>query len=160
ITYGLLNLQHRNGYSRAEALEPGRRYRVAVPLKDVGYELPAGHRLRIAISTAYWPLAMPGPDAAVLTVHSGELRLPLGRGEGPGRPAGGGAGGPPPLEAEVLVPPGRGRIRIERRVEDGHTTVEVVRNLGALRIADVDLELGATGSERYAILPDDPGAAR
>jgi uncharacterized protein len=160
ITYGLLNLQHHAGHGRAMALAPGRRYRMQVALKDVGYELPAGHRLRLALSTAYWPLAMPGPKAASLTVFAGELRLPLRGAAGPSPAALGEAWSPPPLEAEVLVPPGRGRIRIERRVEDGHTAVEVVRNLGALRIADVDLELRATGSERYEILSDDPAGAR
>jgi uncharacterized protein len=160
ITYGLLNLQHRDGHDRAIALAPGKRYRVTLRLKDVGYELPAGHRLRIALSTAYWPLAMPGPEAATLTLHAGELRLPLRSAPGPAPAVLGQAWSPPPLDAQVLVPPGRGRIRIERQVEDGRTSVEVVRNLGALRIADVDLELGATGSERYTILPDDPAAAR
>lgn len=160
ITYGLLNLQHREGHDHALALEPGRRYRVTVALKDVGYALPAGHRLRMALSTAYWPLAMPGPEAATLTIHSGALRLPLRQAPGPQPAAVGEPWSPPPLAAEVLVPPGRGRIRIERRVEDGHTAVDVVRNLGALRIADTALELGATGSERYEILCDDPGRAR
>jgi putative CocE/NonD family hydrolase len=160
ITYGLINLQHRAGHARAVALRPGERYRIVVRLKATGYELPSGHRLRVALSTAYWPLAMPGPDGATLTIHGGELSLPLREGEGPRPPDLGLAWSPPPLEAVVLVPPERGRVRIERAGEDGRTTVHVVRNLGAIRIAEVDLELHALGSERYSILPDDPSAAR
>ncbi|MEX1109804.1 MAG: CocE/NonD family hydrolase [Dongiaceae bacterium] len=162
ITYGLLNLQHCAGHERAERVVPGRRYRADIRLKDVAYELPVGHRLRVAVSTAYWPLAMPAPDAATVTLYGGELQLPLRRPQvGEARPpALGSAWSPPPLEAELLVPPERGRIRIERSVEDGRTTVEVVRNLGALHIADVDLELRAVGSESYSIAGDDPSLAR
>jgi hypothetical protein len=36
----------------------------------------------------------------------------------------------------------------------------VVRNLGALRIHDVDLELTALGTETYVVHPDDPTSAR
>lgn len=162
ITYGLLNLQHHAGHARALALEPGRRYRAEIRLKGVAYELPAGHRLRVAVSTAYWPLAMPAPQAATVTLHNGELLLPVRqpRGNEALPPALGAAWSPPPLEAEVLVAPERGRIRIERNLVDGLTTVEVVRNLGALHIADVDLELQALGSERYSIAADDPARAR
>jgi putative CocE/NonD family hydrolase len=162
ITYGLLNLQHRSGHGRAEALTPGRRYRAEIRLKDVAYELPAGHQLRIALSNAYWPVAMPSPRAASLTLYAGQVLLPLRR---PRRrevpPAAlGSAWAPPPLEAKVLAAPERGRIRIERNLQDGRTTLEVVRNLGALHIADVDLELQALGSESYSIIEGDPSSAR
>ena len=160
ITYGLLNLQHRQGHARALPLAPGERCRATVRLKAVGYELPAGHRLRVALSTAYWPLAMTGPQAATLNIQGGELRLPLRQAEGPSPPALGEAWSPPPLEAEVLTPPARGRLLFERAGEDGRVSVHVVRNLGALRIPEVDLELQALGSERYSVLPADPASAR
>jgi hypothetical protein len=162
ITYGLLNLQHRDGNAQAETLVPGRRTHAEIRLKDVAYELPAGHRLRVALSTAYWPLAMPAPRAATVTLHGGRLTLPVRarRDSEAAAPALGSAWSPPPLEATVLVPPERGRTRIERDLRDGVTTVEVVRNLGALHIADVDLELHAVGSERYSIAADDPSQAR
>jgi hypothetical protein len=162
ITYGLLNLQHRDGHGLAVALVPGRRYSTEIRLKDVAYELPAGHRLRVAISTAYWPLAMPGPRAATVTLYAGRLTLPVRerRETEAAVPALGTAWSPPPLDATVLVPPERGRTRIERDLRDGLTTVEVVRNLGALHLADVDLELHAVGSERYGIAVDDPSRAR
>jgi hypothetical protein len=162
ITYGLLNLQHHGGHERAQALIPGQRYRLEIKLKDVAYELPKGHRLRVALSTSYWPLAMPAPRPATVTVHGGSLSLPRRKaGDGSAQPPDlGQAWTPPPLEARVLVAPERGRIRIERDAENGSATVDVVRNLGALHIADVDLDLTAVGSERYSMPAGDPAQAR
>jgi putative CocE/NonD family hydrolase len=162
ITYGLLNLQHHGGHERAQALIPGQRYRLEIKLKDVAYELPKGHRLRVALSTSYWPLAMPAPRPATVTVHGGSLSLPRRKaGDGSAQPLDlGQAWTPPPLEARVLVAPERGRIRIERDAENGSATVDVVRNLGALHIADVDLDLTAVGSERYSMPAGDPAQAR
>jgi predicted acyl esterase len=57
VTYGLLNLTHRDGSETPRPLEPGRRYRVLVRLNDVAQAVPAGHRLRLSLSTSYWPLA-------------------------------------------------------------------------------------------------------
>ncbi len=162
ITYGLLNLQHHAGHAIAVALQPGRSYQAEIRLKDVAYEVPAGHRLRLAISTTYWPLAMPSPQPATVTLRHGTLCLPLRQGQNDEvtPPSLGTAWSPPPLEAEVLTPPERGRIRIERNLAQERMTVDVVRNLGAVHIADVDLELQALGSEKYSIGLDDPSQAR
>ena len=160
ITYGLLNLQHRDGHAQARALTPGQRYRVDVKLKDAAYALPAGHRLRVAVSTAYWPLSVAAPVGATVTLYGGTLHLPVRGAAAAQPPALGRALSPPPLDAEVLVAPERGRIRIERHVESGRTTVEVVRNLGALHIKDVDITLQALGSERYSTLAQDPSRLR
>ena len=162
ITYGLLNLQHHAGHGRAIALQPGKTYEAEIRLKDVAYEIPAGHRLRVAVSTTYWPLAMPMPQAAAVTLQRAELKLPVRRAgkESSVPPALGEAWNPGPLEAEVLTPPERGRIRIERNLALNRMTVDVVRNLGALHISDVDLELQALGSERYGIALDDAAQAR
>src|SRR5699024_5923118 len=69
VTYGLLNLTHRNSDEEPERLEPGRRYRVSVALNGIAQAFPPGHRLRIAVSTSYWPLAWPSPERVMLSVH-------------------------------------------------------------------------------------------
>ncbi|MDX6567913.1 MAG: uncharacterized protein QOH15_491, partial [Gaiellales bacterium] len=61
-------------------LEPGRVYDVAVPLKAISYVVPAGHVLRIALSTAYWPWLWPSPELAELVIRCDEgscLELPV-----------------------------------------------------------------------------------
>jgi hypothetical protein len=160
VTYGLLNLAHRDGFDRARPLMPGERVTVAVPLKMVGFRVPAGHRLRLAMSTQYWPLAMPLPSAATVTLHGGSLSLPQRHGPDIAAPDLGVAWSPPPLPVQVLTPPMRGRIRMTHEVASGAATLEVVRNLGAINIADTGVELRALGSERYSVLRDDPATAR
>ena len=79
VTRGLLNLTHRGGHAEPRPLEPGRRELVRVDLKAIGQVVPAGHQLRVAVSTAYWPWAFPSPDPVTLTVHGGSLELPVRR---------------------------------------------------------------------------------
>ncbi|HEX7198832.1 MAG TPA: CocE/NonD family hydrolase, partial [Dongiaceae bacterium] len=74
-TYGILNLAHRESHEHPEALAPGKRYRVTVQLNDVAHAFAAGNRIRVAISTAYWPIAWPSPDPVTLTVCTGASRL-------------------------------------------------------------------------------------
>ena len=71
ITRGALNLCHRDGHDRPRALTPGEVVAATIPMKSVAYALPAGHRLRLAISTGYWPWLWPSPEAVTLTVHTG-----------------------------------------------------------------------------------------
>ena len=77
VTRGLLNLTHRNGHEQPEPLEPERRYRVRIDLDSTAYAVPAGHHLRIAVSSTYWPWAWPSPEPVVLTLHGGALELPV-----------------------------------------------------------------------------------
>ena len=57
VTYGVLNLSHRDGHAAPAPLEPGRRYAVSVQLNDIAHAFPAGHRIRIALSSTYPPAA-------------------------------------------------------------------------------------------------------
>lgn len=84
VTYGVLNLTHRDSEEKPEPLEPGRRYRVRVPLHGVAQVFPPGHRVRLSLSTSYWPLVWPAPEPVLLTVYEEGSTLTL-----PVRPAGG-----------------------------------------------------------------------
>jgi uncharacterized protein len=80
ITRGVMNLCHHAGRANPQPLEPGVPIDVSIALKNVGYAVPAGHRIRLAISTSYWPWLWPSPERVTITVHTGgasELRLPV-----------------------------------------------------------------------------------
>jgi len=76
----MLNLSHRRSHERPEALEAGRHETVEVVLDAIGYRLPPGHRLRMAVSSGYWPMMWPAPAPVCLSVHIGtatSLELPV-----------------------------------------------------------------------------------
>ena len=59
VTYGVLNLTHRKSHEFPEPMKPGRKTVVTVALNDVAYSFRKGHRMRVAISTTYWPMIWP-----------------------------------------------------------------------------------------------------
>jgi uncharacterized protein len=80
VTRGFLNLTHRQSHEYPEPLVPGERYAVDVVLNSIAYSLPAGHRLRVAVSPTYWPWIWPSPESVLLGVHVGgisSLELPV-----------------------------------------------------------------------------------
>lgn len=80
VSWGLLNLAHRNSHEFPEYMEPGTRYQVQVLLNLLGYEFALGHRLRIAMTSAYPRQAWPSPELATLTLFTGadcRLELPV-----------------------------------------------------------------------------------
>lgn len=63
---------------------PGKRYRVTVNLHSVAQRLPKGHRIRLSLSSSYFPMPVPPPEPVTLTVYSGSSYLSLS--ERPPRP--------------------------------------------------------------------------
>jgi putative CocE/NonD family hydrolase len=77
VSFGVLNLTHRDSDSQPAPLVPGQRTRVRLTLNDCGARFPAGHRFRLALSTSYWPMVWPAPDRATVTILGGTLDLPV-----------------------------------------------------------------------------------
>jgi len=77
VTYGILNLTHRNAHETPEALEPAQRYSVRVQLNDIAHTFAPGSRIRIAVSTAFWPIVWPSPHPVTLSVFTGASTLEL-----------------------------------------------------------------------------------
>jgi hypothetical protein len=77
VTYGLLNLTHRDNYNDPSPLEPGRRYHIRMALNDVAHAFSRGHIIRLAISTSFWPIAWPSREPVVLTLVTGASTLAL-----------------------------------------------------------------------------------
>jgi putative CocE/NonD family hydrolase len=136
VSFALLNLAHRDGSVAPAALESGRRYRVRVQLNDMGAVFPAGHRIRLALSTSYWPMMWPSRETATLTVFGGMLELPV-------RPPGAADGLLAPLPEPETAPP---------------EPSSAVRP-GVVRIDRIGLELGSEGNFRCHVQPDDPLSA-
>ncbi|AZL84566.1 CocE/NonD family hydrolase [Aliivibrio salmonicida] len=69
VSHGILNLTHRDSHEFPQALNPDERYDIEIKVNHMAYVIPKGHKIRIAISTAYWPLIWPTADNATLTVY-------------------------------------------------------------------------------------------
>ncbi|MEU4179662.1 CocE/NonD family hydrolase [Streptomyces sp. NPDC026589] len=159
VTYGVLNLTHRESDEHPEPLEPGRRCRVRVPLNGVAQAFPPGHRVRLSLSTSYWPLVWPAPEPVLLTVHEdgGELTLPVRPTEEPdgmpqaefGEPEG---CRPPPVTR--LTEPEQA-WNVSRSLVDYHSALDIVKDRGTQRYEENGIEVGLRACERYTSVADD-----
>lgn len=152
ITYGLRNLALADDLATLREIAHGQPFEVELALNDIGYEVPAGHHLRLSISSAYWPLAVGLPAVAELELRAGCLSIPVrGQGTEAAVPDLGPARRPDYPQSHEIVKPERGRLSVMRDLAREETVVKVVRNLGAVRLDDVDLTLRALGSETYTM---------
>jgi putative CocE/NonD family hydrolase len=136
VSYGILNLAYRDGYETPAALVPGHRYRIRIQLNDAGSAFPALHRIRLAISTAYWPMIWPSPETATVTVFAGTLDLPVRA----------------PNAGDALFP----ALPLPETATPEPTTT---MRPGVTRIDRLGIELGAESAFNAHIEPDDPLSA-
>lgn len=164
VTYGLLNLTRRDGQENPKPLVPGECYRVRFQLNGAAQVFPKGHRIRLSLSTSYWPLAWPAPEPARLSVYTGtsKLRLPVR----------------PPAEADevslrpfdepegalplhtVQLEPGKQKWTVSRDLVDYESSLDVLKGNGVMHIPDVDLTVTRNTSEHYGWRGDDVTSVR
>ncbi|HEY7595659.1 MAG TPA: CocE/NonD family hydrolase [Actinophytocola sp.] len=164
VTYGLLNLTHRDSHDHPEPLEPGRRCQVEIPLNGVAQAFPAGHRIRLSLSTSYWPLAWPPPEPVRLAIHTAGSSLDL-----PVRPIAtpdevtlrtfDEPEGATPL-ATTAVEPGAYHWDVRRNMITYESALDVVKDAGTVRYEDTGVEIGKHVHERYSWRADDFTSAR
>ena len=151
IAHGILNLCHRESMEEPSRLVPGQVYDVAFDLDQMAYRVAAGHRLRLALSNAYWPFVWPSPEAGRLTVEAGSLDLPLHEGGGTWEPPE--AAHAAPWKHRVIRP-GRTTRHVERDLITGTRAMVVVDDLGDTENLSHGLVTGETMTERWEIGAD------
>ncbi|MCG5539582.1 MULTISPECIES: CocE/NonD family hydrolase [unclassified Halorhodospira] len=158
VTYGVLNLCHRNGHDQPAYLEPGSRERIRVPLDHIAQSFPRGHRIRLAVSTSYWPLAWPPPQPVRLTLYPEGCHLDLPvrppREEDRGLPAFDEAEAAPP-PASTALEHGHGNWIVSRDLARDESTLHVIEDDGRAYLEDVDLEVERSADEWYRARGDD-----
>jgi len=155
VTYGLLNLCHRESHADPKPLEPGRAETIRIALCEVAQSFPAGHRLRIAVSTSYWPVAWPPPRPVTLEIESGALVLPTRtpRGDDAELRPFGPAQAPPPYP-KTVVEPRSYKWLVTRDLERDVSTLEVVKDEGVVRFEPIELQVERRTVERYSYKRD------
>ncbi|MDG1279674.1 MAG: CocE/NonD family hydrolase [Pseudorhodobacter sp.] len=159
IAHGMLNLCHRNGPDAPEQLVPGQEVSAEVVLDQMAYRVAAGHHLRLALSTSYWPFLWPSPEIATLTLAEGQLQLPLHPG------AGADEWQPPAAEAarewrHKKHGEGRAARRVEQDQITGEISLVVTDDSGLVENLTHGLMTADRLAERWTIHPDDPTRAR
>jgi predicted acyl esterase len=120
VSYGLLNLTHRDGHEHPAPLEPGRTYEVALPLNFTAHRFAAGSRVRLALSQSLWPLVWPAPEVPTLSIALDETDLTL-----PVRPA-------PPAEAAMPI----ALAPAPASDSKGWPVMEITQTAGAIRVVE------------------------
>ena len=153
VTFGVLNLTHRDSHERPTELEPGRRYAVEVPMNNIAQRFPRGHRMRLAISTSYWPLTWPAPEPFRLTIVPGEseLSLPVRTVEPESEPVLD-LGEPrhadePPTT--MLAPPRR-EWTVNHDLARNEVSLRIVNDDPSRRFEDIGLTIGRKARETYS----------
>ncbi len=80
VSYGVLNLTHRDSHEHPSAVTPDQKYTVKVQLNPIAHTLKAGHCWRLAISPTFFPVVWSSPEAVTMTVYTGDdtfLSLPV-----------------------------------------------------------------------------------
>ncbi len=158
VTYGLLNLTHRDSHEHPEPLEPGTTYTVRVQLNDVAQVFPAGNRFRISISTSYWPLAWAPPKPVRLSILTGAstLTLPVRRPRDDDerlRPF----DEPEAAEAGAVaqLTETQHNWLVTRDLEEDRSTLKVIKDEGTYYLDSVDLEIEDSTTEWYSSVADE-----
>ena len=163
VSYGLLNLTHRNSSEAPEPLEPGRHYRVTVRLNEVAQRFPTGHRLRISLSTSYWPLAWPSPEPATITLYNANsrIRVPVRepRADDEALAPFGEPRGAPPLGKRIVKGPHRNWL-VSHDLAKDDAALEVINDAGTFVLEDIDLEISTKAQEWYRSVAEDVDTVR
>jgi uncharacterized protein len=167
IARGLLNLARREGHARTVPMPLNEPVLVRIPLQSTAYAIPAGHRIRLAVSNTYWPMAWPSPEASTLTVHCGGssvLSLPRrtpSRLDDQLRPFEEAESGTA-LAHETTMARGGGRgggRRVRHDLASGEITLEFDWRPSGARILATDTELREDNLTSYRLVDGDPLSA-
>lgn len=164
VTYGVLNLTHRDGSEHPEPLERGRSYDVQVQLNGIAHSFPSGHRLRVSVSTSYWPLIWPAPVPATVTVLTGRstfLSLPVRapRPEDDTLPEFGPPEGAPALEVTQQAT-GEHSWKVTRDLATDVSTLAIINDQGSLAIEETGTVIHRDTREWYSFRWNDVNSVR
>ena len=160
VSYGLINLTHREDHEHIEVVVPGEWTDVKITLNDLAHRFSAGHRIRVAISTAYWPMVWPSPAAVNLLIatDNSAINLPVRRTDSEDI-----------LDFSIpeIAPMGKFRsieppfssLTVSRDLAEGVWNQKLVEDHGIAHIDAINLDVGDGLTCEFSIQDDDPLSA-
>ncbi len=160
VSYGVLNLTHRNSHSHPEPMPIGEPQSAVLQLNACGQRIAKGQRLRLSIATSYWPVIWPSQTQATLRLNDTRLDLPVR----PARPIDAELAAfqqpesTPPLKSE---PVSDGHYERTRTIDyvTGKETQLIVNDSGAETHLHTGITVRKKATETFEIHPDDPNSA-
>jgi uncharacterized protein len=165
VSYQVLNLTHRDSHEHPQVLESGRAYDITVIFNACGHRFPTGHRIRLSIASAYWPIVWPAPYAATLSIRTIGSALELPVRQGGNAPH---VSLPPPVHGPrtpiTQLDPGVVRRYTVQDHVSGETmyvtdAIGGVFGEGVLRLDAIDVEVSHSLKRELTIRDDDPLSA-
>jgi uncharacterized protein len=162
MTYGVLNLSHRDSHEHPEPCPVGTPFKIRLKLNDFARTVPKGHRIRLALANQHWPILWPQPSLSTLSVAAGDSSLVL-----PIRPLSpldrdvrfDQAETAPPVPATVLRD-GFDRRIVTDDIGSGVQTIALVSDHGCTRYDDRSIIVSSANSDTMSIRGDDPLSAK
>ena len=159
ICHGMLNLCHRDSMETPTEVPTDTAFDIRLTLDQMAYRLAKGHRLRLALSTTYWPFVWPAAKPARLRLDAGSLTLPVHPGAQKDEWQFEKAETAAPWRHRVLRQ-GSASRRIEEDVLSGIRTMTIETAEPKVENLDHGLITAESLSEKWTIHPDDPLSAR
>lgn len=153
ITYGVLNLTHRDSDEYPEELEPEKVYTIRMKLNYIAQRFPQGHQIRLSLSTSYWPLVWPPPEPVRLTIYPTESKIIL-----PVRQSNSADEqllelGAPDLKEEMpatILKPANREWEVIHNLRTNRVTLHVVNNDGKTRLPHINWAIERNVEEKYS----------
>jgi putative CocE/NonD family hydrolase len=156
VSFGVVNLAHRSGNAAPEPLTPGEPVTIRLELDTCGYRFGEGHRIRLSLSTAYWPMILPPPVDPGLTIDLASLGLAiplLGEHQifDMKQPD-----NPDPLPKYIEQAPARTQRSVTRDLTGNRTHYTIHEDTGLFEHPDTGLSTRQLREETWSISSDDP----
>ncbi|WP_168927479.1 CocE/NonD family hydrolase [Nitrincola alkalilacustris] len=160
ITMGIHNLTHDPSHANIKYMTPGTPHRVSIKLNDIAYCLPVGHKLRLALSTAYWPMVWPSanPLSLRISLKDSILKIPTRSSYIVDKPVMKFRDQPPsPARTTIRS---EGSDRLIHYLSDGTQVMTLLTDGGKERLTSTGIETGRKIKETYSLNPDNPLSAK
>ena len=157
VSWGVLNLAHRNGNENPQPMIPGQSETVEIELDECGYRFLPGHKIRVALSSHYWPMVLPPIEIATATIKLGSesaITLPVRQDRSSIEVAE--PENPNPLPVYKNHRAAESKRWIERDIQNGKTHYHVLNDTGEDEMPDHGLRTRHLDQSCWSIGLDDP----
>ena len=149
VTLGVLNLTQHHSQTLPELFPTDLSTSITIQFDHVCHRFLPGHRIRLALSTSYWPMIWPQLPEVTLTISDqGTLSLPFPTDAEPVEM------GPPKAPAAqtiAVIEPADNQRDINFDAASGKTTVNILDYYGKSRFLDHELVTSGRKEETFAI---------